>query len=160
MERRTFCKVAAGVVGAATLPGAVRASPAGSVSGLPPAHVADLRSALRGQLLLPKDPAYDAARKLWNGAFDRRPALIARCADASDVTRAIDFARAQTLPLAVRAGGHSFPGHSSCDGGLVIDLTSMRAVQLDRNARTIRVGSGALLGELRSEEHTSELQSQ
>jgi FAD/FMN-containing dehydrogenase len=148
MERRTFCKVAAGVVGSATLPGAVRASPAGATAGLPPAHLTDLRSALRGPLLLPDDPAYDAARRLWNGAFDRRPALIARCADASDVTTAIDFARAHALLLAVRAGGHSFPGHSSCDDGLVIDLTSMRAVHLDRSARTIRVGSGALLGEL------------
>ena len=91
-------------------------------------------------------PAYDSARKLWNGAFDRRPALIARCADASDVARSIGFARAHDLQIAVRGGGHSFPGYSSCDGGLMVDLSPMRAV--DVKARRIRVGPGVLLGEL------------
>jgi FAD/FMN-containing dehydrogenase len=147
MERRTFCMTAAGALGAAALPGAVRALPE-SAPGLAPADIAALRASLRGRLLLAGDADYDAARKVWNGAFDRRPALIARCANAADVSTAVDFARAHPLILAVRAGGHSFPGHSSCDGGLVIDLTAMRDITLDRRARTLRVASGALLGEL------------
>jgi FAD/FMN-containing dehydrogenase len=147
MERRTFCKAAAGVIGAASLPGAVGALPE-PASALAPADVAALRANLHGRLLLAGDAGYDAARKIWNGAFDRRPALIARCAGVADVAAAVDFARAHDLLLAVRAGGHSFPGHSSCDGGLVIDLTAMRDLNLNRRARTLRVEAGALLGEL------------
>jgi FAD/FMN-containing dehydrogenase len=110
--------------------------------------VAALKASLQGQLLQPGDPGYDVARLLWNGAFDRHPALIARCANVADVQRSVDFARTHDLLVAVRGGGHSFPGHSSCDGGLMIDLSLMRAVKVDRAARTIRVGPGVLLGEL------------
>ena len=81
----------------------------------------ELKAGLRGQLVSPGDEGYDRARKLWNGMFDRRPALIARCAGAADVIRAVSFARDNRLAVAVRGGGHSFPGHSVCDGGLVID---------------------------------------
>ncbi len=104
--------------------------------------VEHLKAGLRGQLLRPGDDGYDGARKLWNGMFDRRPALIARCAGASDVMRAVNFGRDNRLPLAVRGGGHSFPGHSVCDGGLVIDLSAMKAIRVDLGARSARAQPG------------------
>jgi FAD/FMN-containing dehydrogenase len=98
---------------------------------------------LRGQLLRPGDNAYDEARKVWNGMFDRRPSLIVRCAGTSDAVAAVNFARNNGLQVAVRGGGHSFPGHSVCDGGLVIDLSSMQAIRVDPAARTARAQAGA-----------------
>jgi FAD/FMN-containing dehydrogenase len=100
------------------------------------------KAGLRGQLLRPGDDAYDEARKLWNGMFDRRPALIARCAGTADVMSAVNFARDNGLQVAVRGGGHSFPGHSVCDGGLVIDLSPMKAIRVDPAARTARAQPG------------------
>ena len=97
---------------------------------------------LRGTLLRPGDSAYDHARRVWNGMIDRRPALIVRCAGASDVVRAVNFGRDQRLPIAVRGGGHSFPGHSVCDGGLMIDLSSMKSIRVDPVARTARAEAG------------------
>ena len=82
--------------------------------------VEEFQGGLRGPLLRPKSDGYEAARKLWNGMFDRRPALIARCAGTADVIRAVNFARDHRLHVAVRGGGHSFPGHSICDGGLLM----------------------------------------
>ncbi len=108
----------------------------------------ELRGSLRGQLLTAGEEGYEQARRIWNGAFDRRPALIVRCAGASDVVQAVSFGRAQDLLIAVRAGGHSLSGQSSCDGGLMIDLSLMRGVRVDPTARTARVESGALLGDL------------
>jgi FAD/FMN-containing dehydrogenase len=102
----------------------------------------------RGERIGPGHPAYDAARRIWNGAADRRPALILRPRDAEDVARAIGAARRHGLPLAVRGGGHSMAGHSTCDDGLVIDLSSMRDVRVDPGARRAVVGGGALLGDL------------
>src|SRR5687767_6639031 len=93
--------------------------------------IAELKAGLRGRLLSPGDDGYDDARRTWNGMFDRRPALIARCAGVADVRRAVNFGRDHRLPLAVRGGGHSFPGHSVCDGGLVIDLSLMKSVRVD-----------------------------
>ena len=103
---------------------------------------AELKAGLRGQLLSPGDEGYDRARKLWNGMFDRRPALIARCAGAADVIRAVSFARDNRLAVAVRGGGHSFPGHSVCDGGLVIDLSAMKGIRVDLRTRTARAQAG------------------
>jgi FAD/FMN-containing dehydrogenase len=103
---------------------------------------AELKAGLRGQLLSPGDEGYDRARKLWNGMFDRRPALIARCAGAADVIRAVSFARDNRLAIAVRGGGHSFPGHSVCDGGLVIDLSAMKGIRVDLRTRTARAQAG------------------
>lgn len=80
---------------------------------------------LHGVLLGPSDAAYDRACRVWNGRIDRYPAVIARCADASDVIHAVQFARAQGLTVAIRSGGYSLAGHSACDGGLVIDLSRM-----------------------------------
>ena len=99
-------------------------------------------SGLRGSLLRPGDDAYDHARKLWNGMFDHRPALIVRCAGTSDVLSAVKFARDRRLRVAVRGGGHSFPGHSGCDGGLVIDLSAMKGIRVDPTAGTARAEPG------------------
>jgi FAD/FMN-containing dehydrogenase len=108
----------------------------------------ELRGSLRGRLLTAGEEGYEQARLVWNGAFDRRPALIVRCAGAADVVQAVNFGRAQDLLIAVRAGGHSMSGQSVCDGGLMIDLSLMRGVRVDPIARTARVESGALLGDL------------
>ena len=107
------------------------------------AAVEAFRAGLRGQLLRPGDDGYDEARKVWNGMFDRRPALIARCAGTADVMTAVNFARNHRLQVAVRGGGHSFPGHSVCDGGLVVDLSSMKAIRVDPAARTAQAQAGA-----------------
>ncbi len=108
---------------------------------------ARLRSSLRGNLVLPEDESYDDARAVWNAAIDRRPAAIARCADASDVQRALEVARAQNLSVAVRGGGHSFAGKAVCDDGLVIDGTPMKQVEIDRERRVARAGTGCTLGD-------------
>jgi hypothetical protein len=118
-----------------------RASPAAGAR-VKEAAVGKFRAELRGQVLRPGDHAYDEARKVWNGMFDRRPALIARCAGIADVMSAVSFARAHDLPAAVRGGGHSFPGHSVCDGGLVIDLSQMKGMRVDPAARTVRAQPG------------------
>ncbi len=107
------------------------------------ATIQDFRASLRGQVILPGDAEYDNARNVWNGMIDRRPALIARCAGVADVSKAIRFARDQHLLLAVRGGGHNVAGAGTCDGGLVIDLSSMKAVQVDSERHTARVEPGA-----------------
>ena len=108
----------------------------------------ELAASFDGELVGPSDPSYGEHRAVWNGSIDRRPALIARCAGTADVIAALRFARRTGLPLAVRSGGHSFPGLSVCDGGLVIDLRPMNAIVVDPDARTARAGAGVLLGEL------------
>ena len=107
------------------------------------ATIQDFRVGLRGQLILPRDAEYDDARLVWNGMIDRRPALIARCAGVTDVSRAVRLASSQNLLLAVRGGGHNVTGAGTCDGGLVIDLSAMKAVQIDGERRTARVEPGA-----------------
>jgi FAD/FMN-containing dehydrogenase len=102
-----------------------------------------LQSKLRGNLLLPSDPAYEQARKVWNGMTDKRPGLIVRCHGTADVVASVSFARANELLVAVRGGGHSIAGHSVCDGGLMIDLAGMNGVRVDPLARTARAGGGA-----------------
>ncbi len=100
------------------------------------------------EVIRPTDEAYDAARRVWNGMIDKRPALIVRCAETNDVVHAVAFARTNALPIAIRGGGHSAPGYGTCDGGLVIDLSPMKQVSVDPIARVARAGAGALLGDL------------
>jgi len=112
-----------------------------------PTPLQDFKAHLHGELIVPGDDTYDSARKVWNGMIDKYPALIARCADVSDVLLSVQFARDQQLVVAVRSGGHSFPGHSTCDGGLVIDLSRMKDIQVDPGKRTASVQAGVTLGE-------------
>lgn len=111
-------------------------------SGIADAATNEFNAGLRGRLLGSHDDGYDEARLIWNGMFDRRPALIARCAGVADVMRAVSFGRDHRLPIAVRGGGHSFPGHSVCDGGLVIDLSAMKGIRVDPAARLARAEAG------------------
>jgi len=106
------------------------------------------RKRFSGDVILPTDPTYDDARRVWNGMIDRRPAIVVRPHHPDDVVAAIQLARDTDLAIAVRGGGHSLPGHSTCDGGMVIDLSRIRGATVDPEARTARVGGGALLGEL------------
>src|SRR6185437_7401656 len=119
----------------------------GKAVSLTASDIKDLRSSLRGELLLSGDDGYDRARRIWNGAFDRRPALIARCAGAADVSQAVKFARAHELLVAVRGGGHSLSGQSVCDRGLMIDLSRMKSVRVDTQAKRASVEPGVLLGQ-------------
>src|SRR5262245_43254213 len=107
-----------------------------------------LRERFAGEIVTPSDTGYDAARAVWNGMVDRRPALVVRPTGVADVIEAIRFAREQELVIAVRGGGHSIPGLSTCDGGIVVDLSRMRGVRVDPEARTARASGGAHLGEL------------
>ena len=108
----------------------------------------ELKGKLRGEVILPGDGSYDEARKLYNAMIDKRPGVIARCVDAADVMACVNYARDSRLPLAVRGGGHSGPGLGSCDGGLVIDLSRMRGVRVDSQARTARVAGGCVWGDV------------
>src|SRR5215213_2244478 len=110
--------------------------------------IAGLQDGFRGELLHPGDPGYEDARRVWNGSISRFPALIARCAGVADVISAVRFARDTGLLVAVRGGGHSFPGLSVCDSGLLIDLSPMKGIRVDPEARTVTAQAGVLLGEL------------
>ena len=110
--------------------------------------VDELERNLIGELVRPGNGAYEVHRKVWNGSIDRHPALIARCNGVDDVVAAVRFAQSHDLLVAVRGGGHSFPGHSVCDGGLVIDLSLMNGLRVDPEARTVRAQAGVLLGDL------------
>jgi FAD/FMN-containing dehydrogenase len=107
-----------------------------------------LRERFRGALLRPGEEGYDEARRVWNGAVDRQPALITRPAGADDVATAVRFAREHDLPVSVRGGGHSVAGHGVGDGVVMIDLSLLKAVRVDPAARTARAAGGVLLGEL------------
>jgi FAD/FMN-containing dehydrogenase len=100
-----------------------------------------LESTFGGELIAPGDPGYDDARGLFNGAIDKRPALIARCAGPADVRIALAHARERGLVVAVRGGGHSAAGHSSCDDGIVIDTGPMKGIDIDLEGRTGRFGA-------------------
>ena len=109
-------------------------------------RVTALRQWFRGDLLAPADPGYDEARQLWNGMFDKRPALVAMCTGTADVIDAVNFARENGLRVAVRGGAHGVAGTGSVDDGLMINLSRMDGVRVDRQAGTIRVGGGATWG--------------
>lgn len=158
MKRRQF--IGAGLALAATWPIRGLAAmpkdlgdlPAKSLTGgdllLRGSSVQALAASLAGGLVLPGQEDYERARHIWNGMFDKRPALIARCTGAADIIQAVNFAREHQLLTAVRAGGHSFSGKSTCDGGIVIDLEPMTGVRVDRKARRAYLETGSRLGQL------------
>src|SRR4051812_3439706 len=115
------------------------------------ATLSEFASGLRGTAVRPGDDDYDAARGVWNGAHDRRPAVIARCAGVADVIRTIDLARSEGLPLAVRGGGHSIAGFSTVDGGIVADLSAMKGIQVDPERRRVRAQAGCTWKDLDAE---------
>src|SRR4051794_36321004 len=115
------------------------------------ATIAELEGELRGQVIRPGDADYDTARALWNGMHDRHPALIVRCEGTADVIAAIRFARSHSLEIAVRGGGHSIAGFSGVDGGLVIDLSPMRGIRVDPQAKRAVVQGGCIWGDVDTE---------
>jgi FAD/FMN-containing dehydrogenase len=115
---------------------------------LDPEPVAALAERLAGDLILPSDPEYEPARRVWNGMVDKRPALIVRCANADDVSLAVRFAAAQDLQIAVRGGGHNVAGTAMVEDGIVVDLSLMRAVRIDPSLATVHVEGGATWAEV------------
>jgi FAD/FMN-containing dehydrogenase len=162
MRRRTFCKSTVAAAVAATLPGCSsddRPADVGSLISaisadgaelsLESASVAELADNLAGRLFLQADVGYDAARQVWNGMFDeKRPAMIVQCTAVEDVVHAVTFARERGLLLSVKCGGHSLPGKSTSDGGLMIDLSQMHSVDVDADAMQLRADGGSLLGHI------------
>jgi len=160
--RRQFLGVAAGaaallparalwaeVSGAGAVPSQVAAvSGDGKPVELTAAEVKELRASLKGKLLLAQDAGYEEARRVWNGSIDRHPALIARCESREDIVHAVQFASAHSLLTAVKGGGHSLSGQSTCEGGLMIDLSGMRDIGVDRDKRLARAQPGVLLAAL------------
>src|SRR5262249_44558413 len=129
-------------------PGSLRARREAMVNE---AALEDLRASLRGALLAPDDVGYDEVRRVHNGTFVRRPALIARCLGTADVIEAVRFARTHGLELAVPGGGHSVAGKSVCEGGLMLDLSLMKGVHVDPERRTVRAQGGVTWGEFNRE---------
>jgi FAD/FMN-containing dehydrogenase len=121
------------------------------------AALADLRTRLRGEVIVPSDERYEAARAVYNGMIDRRPAVIARCVDVADVMAAVSFAREHQLTLAIRGGGHNGGGLGTCDDGLVIDLSLMKGTHVDPIARTVRVAGGCTWGDVDHATHAFDL---
>lgn len=112
------------------------------------AAVQELSDSLRGNLLLPGNAAYDSARRVLNPSIDKNPALIVQPNGATDIRNAVDFARERNLLLAVKCGGHSYSGKSTCNGGMQIDLSTLRHARIDVDSRTAYIAGGSLLGEL------------
>ena len=165
MQRRQFCRTALAVSVAAAipmLPGCEKKAPVAteadtSIRGvsldgaeleLEKAAIKELGESMTGPVLLSGHPDYDGARAVWNGMHDKRPALIARCMDANDVSNAVTFARERGLLTAIRGGGHSWPGKSVCDDGIMIDLALMNTVDIDAEAKRAYARGGALLNTL------------
>lgn len=165
MNRRKFCRtaIAASVAAAIpVLPGCERKAPVatdaetslaaisldGAEIELEKAAIKELGESMTGPILLSGHADYDGARTIWNGMHDKRPALIARCMSSEDVSNAVTFARERNLLTAVRGGGHSWPGKSVCDDGLMIDLSQMNAVTADAETQRATAQGGALLSGL------------
>ncbi|HWO57367.1 MAG TPA: FAD-binding oxidoreductase [bacterium] len=119
----------------------------GGATEVPSEAVTQLRARLRGALLQSGDPGYDDARALWNAMIDRRPALVAQCAGAADVAAVVAFVREHNLLLAIKGGGHNIAGNAVCDGGVLVEFSRMRTVEIDAKAKVARVGPGATLGD-------------
>jgi hypothetical protein len=158
MKRRQFVGTGLSLAAAWPLAGwsavlkAVANLPAKTLDGgdvvLRGSSVEAFAASLHGDVLLPGHQDYERTRHVWNAAFDRKPALIARCTGTSDVRRAVDFAREHRLLTAIRAGGHSFSGKSTCDGGLVIDLQQMQGVRIEPDRKRAFLEAGSLLAQL------------
>lgn len=159
MDRRKFCRTTLSAGLAASYPftfmQAIHASTSiaavsldGNEIELEKAAIRELGAAMQGPVLLSGQPGYDSARKVWNGMHDKHPALIARCANNADIQNAVTFARERDMLLAVRGGGHSWPGKSVCEGGMMLDLAEMQSVNVDTGARRATAQGGALLGHL------------
>ena len=116
----------------------------GATTNLSDAATDEFRGSIRGEVILSSSAGYEAARRIWNGNIDRRPALIARCTGPADVRRAVDFARTHELLLSLRCGGHSAPGYGTNDGGMVIDMSPMKGIRVDPASRTARAQGGVL----------------
>jgi len=108
----------------------------------------ELRARLRGPLLVPGDSEYETSRTVWNAMIDRRPALVARCLGIADVATGLRFAREYGLPVSIKGGGHNVAGLATCDEGLMLDMSLMRGVWVDPQARTARAQAGCLLGDV------------
>ncbi|WP_222918959.1 FAD-binding oxidoreductase [Natrinema sp. SYSU A 869] len=119
-----------------------------ALENLPSDAVRAFTADFHGDVLRPSDEEYDDDRQVWNGMIDKYPALIARCSGVADVIAGVNFARGHDLPLAVRGGGHNVAGTAVCDGGIVVDLTAMNGVRVDREAGTVRAEGGATLGDV------------
>jgi len=166
MHRRAFCKTTLAAAVAATIPACGRDSapaasglgsriPAVSLTGdeisIEPVAIRELGESLSGRLYLQADEGYSTAKAVWNGMFDhKQPAVVVQCANTADVVNAVNFARDRNLLVSVKGGGHSYPGKCTSDGGMMIDLSLMRAVAIDVDGRSARVGGGALLGHVDS----------
>jgi len=106
-----------------------------------------LHGDIAGEVIVPGDPAYDAARRVWNGMIDKRPLAIARCTSLDDVQAAMTFAASNGVSVAVRGGGHNIAGNATCDNGLVIDLSPMKSIEVNEDRRRVRAGGGVHWGE-------------
>src|SRR5579863_4069647 len=115
---------------------------------MPAVSLEVFRSRLRGEIIQPNDAAYDGARKVYNAMIDKRPQIIARCADVADVIAAVEYGRENHLLVAIRGGGHNGGGLGTCDGGLVIDLSAMKGVHVYPETRTARASGGATWGDV------------
>ena len=112
------------------------------------AKIEELKAHFRGAVIFSGNEGYESARQIWNGMFDRRPAIIARCVGTSDVISAVNFARDNNLLVSVKGGGHNSAGNAVCDDGMMLDLSLMRRVNVDPKNKTVRVDGGALLGDV------------
>jgi hypothetical protein len=119
-----------------------------TLANIDPAAIRKLVESLAGEVILPHDKQYGKARRVWNHAVNKRPAIVARCANEKDVVRSVEFARRHEMLTAVRSGGHSFAGHGVCDGGMVIDLSILKRAELDPVDRRITIESGIVAAEL------------
>ncbi len=164
MRRRTFCRTAVGAAVATVIPGCGPDSqaPATDVGSMIPAMsgageeiliesaaIRELAGGLDGRVLLQADEGYETAKRIWNGMFDhKKPAMIVQCESAGDVIDAVTFARERSMLVSVRCGGHSLPGKSTSDGGMMIDVAKMHSVDVDVETMTMRADGGCLLGHL------------
>lgn len=164
MHRRSFCKTTLATAVAAAIPACGRdttpvatdvsklinaASSAREPVSIEAAAIGELKDSLSGQLYLQTDEGYASAKRVWNAMFDhKQPAMVVQCTSTDDVVNAVNFARDRNLLVTVKGGGHSFPGKCTSDGGVMIDLSQMYAVDVDPDGMTAHVDGGALLGHL------------